>query len=156
MFESFSPTPFTPQPAVEMNLLHQVQDKLSHWFSWQITKEMEYSHLASDGVNPIVVNQLLNYGFVKREIAWIIPPRTLSHRIKNNEMLSRDEGAKTIRAARICAIAYIVFGDMDKAQRWLSKAKKRLNGLTPKEAIQDEFGAGQVEELLMAIDEGYF
>jgi putative toxin-antitoxin system antitoxin component (TIGR02293 family) len=147
---------FTPTPSDEINVLHQVQHKLSDWFSWQIENELDYSHLASDGVNPDVINQLLNHGFIKREVSWIIPPRTLSHRIKNNELLTRDEGAKAIRAARICAIAETVFGNGEKAQRWLSKPKKSLNGLTPKDAIQDEFGASQVEKLLMAIDEGYF
>lgn len=149
-------TTFTPTLLDEVSVLQQAQKKLSHWFGWHIANEFDYSHLASDGVDPDTVNQLLKHGFAKREISWIIPARTLSHRIKNNELLSRDEGAKAIRAARIFAIADTVFGNNEKAQRWLSKTKKRLNGLTPKEAIQDEFGASQVEMLLMEIDEGYF
>jgi uncharacterized protein (DUF2384 family) len=38
--------------------------------------------------------------------------------------LTPDEGAKAIRAARICAIAETVFGNNEKAQCWLSKPKK--------------------------------
>ncbi|PTB99805.1 hypothetical protein C9993_01460 [Marinobacter sp. Z-F4-2] len=38
----------------------------------------------------------------------------------------------------------------------MSKPKKRLNGLSPKDAIQDKRGAALVDRLLKQIDSGYF
>lgn len=142
-------TPQTP-------MFERMSGKLSHWFGWHINTELDYSELAKEGVNPDIIVALQKRGFTKEELKWVIAPRTLSHRVKNREHLTRDESAKAIRVAKLTAQAETVFANTDKAQRWLSKPKKKLNGATPKEAMQDEFGAGLVEQMLKQIDSGYF
>ncbi|MCK7553396.1 MbcA/ParS/Xre antitoxin family protein [Marinobacter goseongensis] len=52
--------------------------------------------------------------------------------------------------------AEAVFGDADKASRWLNKPKKQLNGMTPKDAIKDAHGAAAVVQMLRNIDNGCF
>jgi len=60
------------------------------------------------------------------------------------------------RLDQLTAQAEAVFASADVAQRWLSKPKKQLNGLSPNEAMQDEHGAQLVDQLLKQIDSGYF
>lgn len=129
---------------------------LTQWFGWTIKNELDYSHLARSGVNPAVLQELLEHGYNKEELSWVIPPRTLSHRLQKTENLTRDESAKAIRVAKLTAQAEAVFGDPNKAHRWLSKPKEQLSGFSPKEAMQDEFGANLVDQLLKRIDSGYF
>lgn len=129
---------------------------LNEWFGWHIKSELDYSQLARQGISPDVVIKLQTHGFKRGELQWVIASRTLSHRARKRESLTRDESAKAIRAARLTAQAETVFGNPEKAHRWLSKPKKQLNGLTPKEAMQDEFGARLVDQMLKKIDSGYF
>lgn len=65
------------------------------------------------------------HGFKRDELKWGIAPRTLSHRVKNQERLTRDESAKAIRGARLTVRAETVFADSEKARRWLSN--ERIN-----------------------------
>ena len=67
-----------------------------------------------------------------------------------------DERAEGSRAARLTAQAEAVFGNAETAQRWLSKPKKQLNGLSPNEAMQNERSVQLVDQLLKQIDSGYF
>ena len=53
--------------------------------------------------------------------------------------------------------ALAVFGDPDKARRWLTKPKRQLGGLTPLAAAEaSPEGAVAVLELLERIDRGHF
>ncbi len=131
-------------------------ESLNTWFGWSIDNEQDLSMLAREGVDSSVVGKLLEHGFDKKDLNWIIPNRTLSHRLSNAQKLTPDESSKLIRAARLTAQTIAVFGNEEKANNWLSKPKRLLRGQTPKEAMQDEFGAGIVEQLLLRIESGYF
>jgi putative toxin-antitoxin system antitoxin component (TIGR02293 family) len=144
------------QVAQHEPIVKVVNGKLKRWFGWSIHNELDYSQLASKGVDPQTVAKLREHGFQRTDLNWLIPARTLSHRIRNREKLTREESAKVIRVARLTAQAEAIFGDPDKAHRWLGKPKKQLNGSTPKEAMQDEFGAALVVQMLRKIDSGYF
>jgi putative toxin-antitoxin system antitoxin component (TIGR02293 family) len=84
----------------------------------------------------------------------VIPKRTLSHRLQANEALTSTESDRLVRIARITALAETVFGDRDKARRWLSKPKRLLAGTCPMEVLDTEAGARVVEEQLLRIDYG--
>lgn len=134
----------------------KTNQNLNLWFGWTIESELDLSHLVRDGVEPSAVTTLLKHGYDKQELSWVIPSRTLSHRVNKSEKLTQDESAKVIRAARLIAKATAVFNDAQKANNWLSKPKKALDGLTPKQAMQDEFGASMVEQMLLRLESGYF
>lgn len=85
----------------------------------------------------------------------IIPLRTLKTRLSKEQALSVDESDRLFRAAHIFAMAYTVFGDRDKAKRWLSKPKERFNGQTPMALLSTIQGTRQVEEMILQIAEGY-
>ena len=58
--------------------------------------------------------------------------------------------------ARVYALALRVFGNPEKARRWLSKAKTDFNEQTPLSMLRTDLGGRQVEEMLIQIDEGMF
>lgn len=86
----------------------------------------------------------------------IIPARTLKHRRQRKEPLNLDESDRLARVARLYELAVKVFGDADKARRWLSKPKQRFQELSPVAMMRTELGGRQVEEMLYQIDEGMF
>jgi putative toxin-antitoxin system antitoxin component (TIGR02293 family) len=86
----------------------------------------------------------------------VIPRRTLAHRIAKHQPLSRDESDKAVRVARVTAMAEWVFGESERAWRWLRKPKRRFSGKTPVEMLATEAGARLVEEAIGQIDHGIF
>ncbi|MBI1786170.1 MAG: DUF2384 domain-containing protein [Acidobacteria bacterium] len=84
----------------------------------------------------------------------IVPRRTLAHRIAKHQPLSREESDKAVRVARITAMAEQVFGEPERAWRWLRKPKRNFSGKTPIEKLATEAGARLVEEMLVQIDHG--
>lgn len=85
----------------------------------------------------------------------IIPLRTLKNRIERDQPLTVEESDRLFRSAHITAMAEAIFGDTDKAKRWLSKPKERFSGLTPMQLLTTQQGISQVEEMLLQIAEGF-
>ena len=85
-----------------------------------------------------------------------IPARTLKHRRQRQEPLSLDESDRLARVARVYALSVRVFGNPDKAHRWLSKPKIQFNEQAPLSMLRTDLGGRQVEEMLIQIDEGMF
>jgi putative toxin-antitoxin system antitoxin component (TIGR02293 family) len=96
-------------------------------------------------------------GFPAKEVQEIvIPARTLKHRRLRKEPLTVDESDRLARVARMYALAVRVFGNPEKALKWLSRPKHRFNERTPLAMMRTDQGARGVEEMLYQIDEGYF
>jgi putative toxin-antitoxin system antitoxin component (TIGR02293 family) len=103
------------------------------------------------------VKALVRGGLSDAEVyELIVPRRTLAHRIAKHQPLSRDESDKAVRVARITAMAEQVFGEPERAWRWLRKPKRRFDGKTPVEMLTTEAGARLVEEMIGQIDHGVF
>jgi len=113
---------------------------------------------ASQGVPLSALDEFAAYsGFaVKDFLEVVIPARTLKHRRQRNEPLSLDESDRLARVARLYALGVRVFGDPNKARRWLSKPKERFEGSSPLARMRTELGGRQVEEMLYQIYEGMF
>ncbi|MFZ2099423.1 MAG: antitoxin Xre/MbcA/ParS toxin-binding domain-containing protein [Oricola sp.] len=108
-------------------------------------------------VSPQRAADLSKLGFSADEIYRIVAPRrTLDRRKKNNEPLTLAESDRVQRLERIIAHAYRVFGDEQKANRWLRKPNRAMEKAIPVELLESETGAHKVEELLYAIDYGMF
>jgi putative toxin-antitoxin system antitoxin component (TIGR02293 family) len=96
-------------------------------------------------------------GFSMKELLEVvIPLRTLKHRRQRQEPLNADESDKLARTARLWEYALKVFGDPDKARRWLTKPKIRFEERTPLLMMRSGAGGEAVEEMLGQIEEGYF
>ncbi|HVN28179.1 MAG TPA: antitoxin Xre/MbcA/ParS toxin-binding domain-containing protein [Candidatus Binataceae bacterium] len=85
---------------------------------------------------------------------WIIPRRTLAHRIKKKQRLSIEESDRVSRLARIYALAVETFGNEEKARHWLRRPLRPLGGRTAMEMMETELGGHQVETLLGRIAHG--
>jgi putative toxin-antitoxin system antitoxin component (TIGR02293 family) len=104
-----------------------------------------------------VVKALVRGGLSDAEVyQLIVPRRTLAHRIAKHQPLSKDESDKAVRVARITAMAEQVFGEPERAWRWLRKSKRRFGGKTPVEMLATEAGARLVEEMIGQIEHGIF
>lgn len=115
---------------------------------------------AEAGVPVDVVEELKAWmpaSVVTRSIA---SPSTVSRRLRSGEKLTGPEADRALRVVAILRHAVEVFGDAEKAQRWLSKPKPFLDpagpGRTPYEMLESEHGARLVEQRLTQIDHGLF
>jgi putative toxin-antitoxin system antitoxin component (TIGR02293 family) len=105
---------------------------------------------------PTSVDKLKTMGFTNDEIYRIVAPRrTLARRKELNQHLTTSESDRVLRLERISDMADRVFGDHEKAQRWLRKRSRVLDGI-PIELLQSETGASLVEEELQRIAYGIF
>lgn len=104
---------------------------------------------------PDAVRALAAGGYSEAEIfELVVPKRTLARRQARREALTVEETDKAIRLARIADIANRVFGNREKAHRWLRKPKRSLNGGVPLAFLASEAGARMVEQMLHRIDHG--
>lgn len=84
-----------------------------------------------------------------------IPSRTLARRRSANATLTANETDRVLRIARIGAQAERVFGDAEKARRWLNRPHPLL-GATPLSLLETDLGATAVDHELTRIEYGDF
>lgn len=98
---------------------------------------------------------LSELGYSDEEInTLVVPRRTRARRQAQNEPLSVEETDRALRLERIASLATRTFGQGDKAQRWLRKPKRQLEGETPLAFLKSETGARIVEDMLHRIEHG--
>ncbi|MFU2325079.1 antitoxin Xre/MbcA/ParS toxin-binding domain-containing protein [Pseudomonas sp. NFX98] len=84
----------------------------------------------------------------------IIPLGTLYTRLARGQRLSLGESDRLFRLAHVTAMAEALFGDIEKARRWLSKPKQRFAWQPPIALLSTTQGTRMVEELLIQVAEG--
>jgi putative toxin-antitoxin system antitoxin component (TIGR02293 family) len=146
-----SKTPVTdvlPQP----DLLKRVQKILG---VHRLRTDQDLVRLVEEGLRTNAIEELRRSGLTDDEIySLIVPRRTLTHRRARREALSREESDRAVRLARLAALAEHVFGDSERAWRWLRAPKRQFEARSPLQFMATEAGAHLVEELLHRIDEG--
>jgi putative toxin-antitoxin system antitoxin component (TIGR02293 family) len=85
-----------------------------------------------------------------------IPSRTLSRRLKMKSRLTHDESDRTLRMARVVALAREVLGSDEKASHWMSNPNRALGGRKPFDELDTEPGVRSVEEVLYRIAYGIY
>lgn len=113
-----------------------------------IRSEADLARLAQGGLPLRAIEAIRSAGFSERELATIIPPRTLRHRARKKEPLNPVETERAIRLLSIQLQAELALEDREKARVWLRKPIRILDGMTPLEAAQTEHGAEVVREML--------
>jgi uncharacterized protein (DUF2384 family) len=63
---------------------------------------------------------------------------------------------ESIRVTRLLSAATIVYGDSERAWKWMCRANPQLDGLTPLSLCETATGSRRAEELLIQIDEGMY
>lgn len=120
-----------------------------------VTDDLSAVETIRDGVSPELARHLeVVLGVAYRRA--LIPDRTLLRRLSKGTMLTAEEGERVLEAAHLLALALRVFGSEEKARKWLSTPKTRLNGAPPLELATSAPGMRAVEQLLGEIEEGYF
>jgi putative toxin-antitoxin system antitoxin component (TIGR02293 family) len=85
-----------------------------------------------------------------------IPARTLSRRLATKSRLTQDESDRTLRMAKVVALAHEVLGAEDKASRWMVAPNRALDGKRPFDQLDTELGVRSVEEVLYSIAYGMY
>ena len=103
------------------------------------------------------IDELKDYGFSSEELYRLVAPRrTLARRLQKKEPLTVRENDNVQRIIHISEMADRIFGERVKAQRWLRKPSRALNGVVPLELLASETGARLVEEELYRIEYGIY
>ena len=103
------------------------------------------------------LEELKRVGFTASEIGdVIIPLRTLKHRRAREQNLSPDESERLLRVVRVLAFADRVFGEHEKAMRWLRRPSSRLGDTSPLSNLRTEAGTRFVEGILWSISENLY
>jgi putative toxin-antitoxin system antitoxin component (TIGR02293 family) len=121
----------------------------------QVSSDADLARVVDQGMRVSVLRHVGVAGFSKQEIEhFVIPARTLRHRTAKKERLTLDESDRVIRLTRIQSVAEDVFGDTDKANKWLRQRLGLLDGKAPLDVARTDAGARVVEQILAKIDWG--
>jgi putative toxin-antitoxin system antitoxin component (TIGR02293 family) len=119
--------------------------------------ELQMAVAAEQGLPLASIEVLRNEGLTFGEVhGLVVPARTLKHRKEKKQPLSLEETDRTLRIAKILALADRVFGNHEKSLRWLRRKNQRLEERTPLELLRSEAGGDLVRQMLYQIDEGIY
>jgi putative toxin-antitoxin system antitoxin component (TIGR02293 family) len=115
------------------------------------------ANIVEHGLPTARLSLLKAHGVTFTEVAEIvISPRTLKHRKARGERLSDEETDRMVRVARILSLANSVFGNPEKALKWLRTESGGMGGRRPLSMLRTDAGGRVVEHRLWQIDEGMF
>lgn len=121
-----------------------------------VNSEVEMLDVLNAGLPIATLKVMEDRGIVDdAEIKTFIAPRTLARR-KTRERLSPEESDVVARLARIHDFATEVFGNHEKARKWLRTPNRALNRHRPLELLRTDYGARIVESTLGRIAHGIF
>jgi putative toxin-antitoxin system antitoxin component (TIGR02293 family) len=83
----------------------------------------------------------------------VLPRKTLAHR-RILGSLTPDQSDRLSRVLRVIQEAETTFGDLGKAHTWLRRSTSLLDGETPLDRLDTDFGTRQVEDILGRISHG--
>ena len=84
-----------------------------------------------------------------------ISVRTLNRR-KDQGALSPEESDRVFRIARVYSHALEVFESRQRATTWFKRSNPVLDGMTPLEVFDTDFGAQLVDDLLTRVEYGVY
>jgi putative toxin-antitoxin system antitoxin component (TIGR02293 family) len=124
----------------------------------EIFSDLDWIEILENGFPHQVLDAAIEQGLHSREESevLVIPRRTLSHRRQKRQRLSLEESDRLLRIARVNAQAEEVFGNPEKARRWLRKPNRPLKDAVPLELLKTSTGAGLVQEELVRIEHGIY
>jgi putative toxin-antitoxin system antitoxin component (TIGR02293 family) len=110
---------------------------------------------ASKPASVEILDELAGHGFSEPELFdFVVPRRTLARRRQAGGKLSVDESDRAVRLARLTEMAERIFGDPEKAHRWMRKPSRTLDGCGSAALMKSETGAHLVEQTLYRIEYG--
>lgn len=110
--------------------------------------------LIREGVSLDALERLRKEHGIDAYVVGIINRRTHDHRRSKGKPLTPDEGDRLYRTSRIVILAEEIFGNREKAIRWLEKPRRALGGVSALTAVTTTPGYAAVEELLQQLHYG--
>jgi putative toxin-antitoxin system antitoxin component (TIGR02293 family) len=110
--------------------------------------------LPAGSVTALAKNLHLGNSALSRKLG--IPQRTLTRRLSQRSLLTSAESDRTVRMARVCAIAVEMIGDREKAIDWLRTPNRALGGERPLDQLDTDMGTRTVEDILGRIAYGVY
>ena len=115
----------------------------------EIRSQADLATVVRRGLPLAALRGLSLAGLSEQEIhKFVVPQRTRRHRAEKKQPLTVEESDKAVRLVRIQSLAEEIFGDADKANRWLRRGLAELGGDTPLTIAQTEAGARVIETIL--------
>jgi putative toxin-antitoxin system antitoxin component (TIGR02293 family) len=114
------------------------------------------------------IHAMIRIGFPTYSLEWfleycsaslldcrgIIFPVMRDENVLRGQRLSKNDSAQLFRLAHIIALTEVIFGNDDKARRWLTAPKEGFSGATPIAMLSTIQGAQAVEQMLIQAVEG--
>jgi putative toxin-antitoxin system antitoxin component (TIGR02293 family) len=121
----------------------------------EVASEADLAQVVLARIPEQAVAAVQGSSFSDREIErFVIPARTCRYRREHKRLLTVEESDRLVRLARVQALAEDVFGDAQKANKWLRQGLGVLNGQAPLELARTEAGIRVLEQMLGKIDWG--
>lgn len=129
-----------------------------HDLPFEVRSDLDWVRAVKAGLPPTAVDAVTAaLGFSSVEIEHLVMPRrTLAHRRANNQSLTREESDRLARIARVALTARETFGSRGKAEAWLRRPNRALQGNLPIDLLDTDDGARLVEEVLGRLAYGIF
>ncbi|MDQ6622018.1 MAG: DUF2384 domain-containing protein [Verrucomicrobiota bacterium] len=109
------------------------------------------------GIATSLFDQLASaLGVGKEALARKLNINAQTLRKRKSRMLSADEAEKSLRAARVFALAPEVLGSEDDARYWVNQQIPALGGKRPLDLLDTDVGAHEVTNLLGGIKWGMY
>ena len=123
-----------------------------------IRSELDFVRLVQAGLPLSVVDAVIEQGLLtSSEVErLIIPRRTLAHRKKKKQSLSKEESDRLARVARVMALAEETLQSKEKAAIWLRRSNRALRAARPLDLLETDGGAQVVEAILGRVSHGVF
>lgn len=122
----------------------------------EVHSELDLVNLIEEGLPVDALRALAELGSLSEaELGEIVPRRTLQH-ARRKERLSSEQSDRVVRAVGLLQRAHQVFGNPEKANRWMKSASRELGGKTPLSMLRTSSGSELVEALLDRIAYGVF
>jgi putative toxin-antitoxin system antitoxin component (TIGR02293 family) len=138
------------------NLHVGIYGLMSDWLGVSVAGPLDLVCLVRQGVSVDALEVLRQLGCPAVDMAWIISTHTPSRRKADKASLTAAEAGRFLQWLRLRASVEIVFGDADKAQRWMIQPLPAFKGMSATDIIKTGVGSELIDEVLMQIDSGYF
>jgi putative toxin-antitoxin system antitoxin component (TIGR02293 family) len=131
--------------------------KIGEFLGVPLSSDFAVTRMVEGGLPTDSIGRLKEKGLSFTEISeLVISPRTLQHRKARGERLDNDEADRVVRIVRVISLAEQIFGNPEKALRWLRQPDDRLDNRTRLSMLRTDSGGRLVESLLWQIDEGIY
>jgi len=109
------------------------------------------------GIATVAFDQIaIAIGVGKETLARKLNINAQTLRKRKSRVLSADEAEKSLRAARVFAMATEILGGNDDARQWLNEEVMALGGKRPLDLLDTDVGAQEVVNLLNCIKWGVY